>query len=81
MEAYKKIEYTNIPIALSHLHIKEYTNILKRKDKTSRRTSSESNTACNNNNNKSSKLSTQPFIIVANLPTANIHTFHSEVDA
>ena len=86
MEAYKKIEYTNIPIALSHLHIKEYTNILKRKDKTSRRTSSESNTACNNNNNnnnnnKSSKLSTQPFIIVANLPTANIHMFHSEVDA
>ena len=70
MEAYKKIEYTNIPIALSHLHIKEYTNILKRKDKTSRRTSSESNTK-----------STQSFIIVANLPTANIHKFHSEVDA
>ena len=70
MEAYKKTEYTNIPIALSHLHIKEYTNILKRKDKTSRRTSSESNTK-----------STQSFIIVANPPTANIHKFHSEVDA
>ena len=70
MEAYKKTEYTNIPIALSHLHIKEYTNILKRKDKTSRRTSSESNTK-----------STQSFIIVANPPTANIHTFHLEVDA
>lgn len=70
MEACKKTEYTNIPIALSHLHIKEYTNILKRKDKTSRRTSSESNTK-----------STQSFIIVANPPTANIHKFHLEVDA
>lgn len=70
MEVYKKTEYTNIPIALSHLHIKEYTNILKRKDKTSRRTSSESNTK-----------STQQFIIVANPPIANIHKFHLEADA
>ena len=28
MEIYKKSDYTNIPVALSHLHIKEYTNIL-----------------------------------------------------
>jgi len=69
MEVYKKTEYTNIPIALSHLHIKEYTNILKRKDKTSRRTSSESNTK-----------STQPFIIITNQPTANIHMFRLEAD-
>ena len=70
MEAYKKIEYTNIPIALSHLHIKEYTNILKRNNKSSRRTSSETNTK-----------SAQPFIIAANPLSASIHKFHLEVDA
>ena len=66
---YKKSDYANIPIALSHLHIKEYTNILKRNNKSSRRTSSETNTK-----------STQPFIIVANPLSASIHTFRLEVD-
>jgi hypothetical protein len=40
---HKKIEYNNIPIALSILHMKQYTNLLKLKDRTQRRSSSESN--------------------------------------
>ena len=66
---HKKSDYANIPVAVSLLHIKEYTNILKRNNKSSRRTSSETNTK-----------STQPFIIVANPLSASIHKFHSEVD-
>ena len=43
----KNIQYTNIPIAISLLHVKEYANILKRKDRIVRRTSSESNSLRN----------------------------------
>ena len=47
MDLQKNTHYTNIPIALSFLHVKEYANVVKRKDRTNRRTSSESNSVCN----------------------------------
>ncbi len=43
---HKKSEYTNIPVAVSLLHIKEYANLLKIKERHGRRTSSESNSIC-----------------------------------
>ena len=59
---YKKTEYNNIPIALSILHMKQYNNLLKLKDRTQRRSSSESN-------GKSTKALNH---IVANIQTCHL---------
>ena len=77
----KNKEYTNIPVAVSLLHIKEYANLLKIKERYGRRTSSESNSMCATESPSASYVRPKRLSIKivrssieeANLPIANIH--------